>query len=97
MPTEIELEDGWTNPNPDLFTRTYRTEQGKRAGKHVIMKPKEKDYWIVGLELPGKNMKWRGEFDDADAAMFDAYREVHELGLTYRAKENGTGFPTFAP
>ena len=90
MPTEIELQDGWINPNPNLFIRTYRTEDGKKTGKHVVMKPEEKSYWIVGFELPGKNIKWRSEFADADAAMLDAYREVHELGLTYHAKENGT-------
>ena len=90
MPTEIELQDGWINPNPDLFVRTYRTEHGKKTGKHVVMKPETKSYWIVGFELPGKNIKWRSQFADADAAMLDAYREVHELGLTYHAKENGT-------
>ena len=90
MPTEIELQDGWINPNPDLFVRTYRTEDGQKTGKHVVMKAKEESYWIVGFELPGKNIKWRSRFADSDSAMFDAYREVHELGLTYHPRENAT-------
>ena len=49
MPTETELQDGWINPNPNLFIRTYHTEDGKKTGKHVVMKPEEKSYWIVGF------------------------------------------------
>ena len=84
MPTDIEMNDGWTNPNPELWLRTYRDSGGRKLGKHVLMTSKTGPGWIVGFELPGRNIKWRGTYDNADDAMFDAYREAHRMDILNR-------------
>ena len=82
MPTETELGDGWTNSKPGLWVKTYRGGGGGKLGKHVLMELDDGSGWIVGFELPRQNMKWRSGFANADDAMFDAYREAGELGLS---------------